>query len=282
MILVTGATGTVGTEVVRQLVACGERPRILVRDADRARAKFGDAVDYLTADLDRPRDLSVDGISDVFLLSRQTSRQREQESAVIAAARRSGVRRLVKLSVFRADENSSLQVARQHRQAELVAQQSGLSCTIIRPTFFMQNLFVLLRAGVIRTAAEDGRVAVIDARDVASVAVAALTSRDYGNRTYTLTGPQPIAFDELADILTKATGRQVRHLRVPPDAVRTDSERHGAETWFAHDMATLHSMLAAGYEDVVTNDVTAATGTAPRTADEFARDFADRLGSAAA
>ena len=133
MILVTGATGTVGTEVVRQLVARGERPRILVRNADRARATFGDAVDYLTADLDHLRDLSLDGTSDVFLLSRQTSRQLEQERAVIAAATRSGVRRLVKLSVFRADERSPLQVARQHRQAELVAQQSGLACTIIRP-----------------------------------------------------------------------------------------------------------------------------------------------------
>ena len=83
---------------------------------------------------------------------------------------------MVKLSVFRADEHSPLQVARQHRQTERALEQSGLAYTILRPVFFMQNLFGMLRHGAIRTATGHGRVAMIDARDIASAAVTTLTS----------------------------------------------------------------------------------------------------------
>jgi uncharacterized protein YbjT (DUF2867 family) len=135
----------------------------------------------------------------------------------------------------------------------------------------------MVRDGTIRTAAGDGRVAMVDARDVAAVAVAALTGRRCDGKTHTLTGPQPLSFDEVAEILSEHTGTRIRHLRVAPDDVRHALERSGVERWFAEDMATLHGMLAAGYEDLVTDDVRAATGTAPATLAEFARDFADHL-----
>jgi hypothetical protein len=86
-----------------------------------------------------------------------------------------------------------------------------------------------------------------------------------------------LSFDEVAEILSEQTGTRIRHLRVARDDVRHALERSGVERWFAEDMATLHGMLAAGYEDLVTDDVRAATGTAPATLAEFARDFADHL-----
>ena len=141
----------------------------------------------------------------------------------------------------------------------------------------MQNLLGMVRDGAIHTAAGDGRVAMVDARDVAAVAVAALTSRRRDGKTYTLTGPQPLSFDEVAEILSEQTGTPIRHVRVAPDDVRNALERAGVERWFAEDMATLHRMLAAGYEDLVTDDVRTATGTSPCTLAEFARDFADHF-----
>ena len=173
--MVVGATGTVGREVVRRLTTTGARPLALVPDrVSRCRGTVG----QVTADLDRPDtiDAALDGVDRLFLLTRQTSRQLEQEQAVIAAAARAGIGRVVKLSVFRAEERSPLQIARQHRQAERVLQDSGLQHTVLRPVFFMQNLFAMVRDGTIATAAQDGRVAMIDARDIAAAAAAALTT----------------------------------------------------------------------------------------------------------
>jgi uncharacterized protein YbjT (DUF2867 family) len=281
MILVTGATGTIGSQVFRRLAAAGQRPRALVRDPKAARARLGDPVEYVVGDLDRPETVEpgMAGVDSVFLLTRQSSRQPEQERNVIDAAVRSGVRRIVKLSVFRAAAGSPLRVARQHFEMEQAVEQSGLARTFVRPVFLMQNLLGMVRHGAIHTAAGDGRVAMVDARDVAAVAVNALTSRSFEGKTYTLTGPQPLSFDDVAEILSEQTGNNIRHVRVAPDDVRGAIERSGMEGWFAEDMAKLHGMLADGYEDLVSDDVRTVTGTSPSTLAEFARDFADHFTS---
>jgi len=279
MILVIGATGTIGNEVFRRLAGAGHGPRAFVRDPRRARARLGDAAEHIVGDLDRPQtvEAALTGVERVFLLTRQSTRQCDQEHNVIDAAVRSGARHLVKLSVFRADDRSPLRIARQHRETERALEQSGLAYTIVRPVFLMQNLIRMVRNGAIHTAAGDGRVAMIDARDVAAVTVDALTSRSCDGKTLTLTGPQSLSFDEVAEILSQQTGTRIRHVRVAPDDVRDTLERSGVEPWFAEDMATLHGMLAAGYEDLVSDDVRTATGTAPGTLAEFARDFADHF-----
>jgi uncharacterized protein YbjT (DUF2867 family) len=279
MILVIGATGTVGSEVVRQLVATGERPRALVRDPATARQRLGDQVEHVVGDLDRPETIAaaLAGVDRVFLLTTQSSRQPEWERAVIGAAARAGVGQLVKLSVFRANEQSPLQVARQHGQAERVLAQSGLAATILRPVFFMQNLLAMVHDGAIATAAGDGRVAMVDARDIAAVAVATLTGGGHAGKTYTLTGPEALSFYQVASILSRQTGRPLRHVRVPPDKVRVALQGRGVAAWYADDMAKLHSMLAVGYEEVVTDDIHRVTGRPPRTLAQFAGDHAGVL-----
>jgi uncharacterized protein YbjT (DUF2867 family) len=279
MILVIGATGTVGSEVVRQLVATGERPRALVRDPATAHQQLGDQVEHVVGDLDRPETIAaaLAGVDRVFLLTTQSSRQPEWERAVIGAAARAGVGQLVKLSVFRANEQSPLQVARQHGQAERVLAQSGLAATILRPVFFMQNLLAMVHDGAIATAAGDGRVAMVDARDIAAVAVATLTGGGHAGKTYTLTGPEALSFYQVASILSRQTGRPLRHVRVPPDKVRVALQGRGVAAWYADDMAKLHSMLAVGYEEVVTDDIHRVTGRPPRTLAQFAGDHAGVL-----
>ena len=211
-IMVVGATGTVGREVVRRLTETGARPLALVRPG-RGEQLVEEGVGHVTADLDRPDgiDAALDGVDRLFLLTRQTGRQLAQEEAVIAAAARAGIGRVVKLSVFRADETSPLQIARQHRRAERALQDSGLQHTVLRPVFFMQNLFAMVRDGTIATAAGDGRVAMIDARDIAAAAVAALTTVPARGRVYTLTGPDAVSFDQVAQVIGRQTGRAVRH-----------------------------------------------------------------------
>jgi uncharacterized protein YbjT (DUF2867 family) len=274
MILVTGATGTVGSEVVRRLLAAGERPRALVRDPDKARERLGEQVEHVVGDLNQTETVgaALAGVDRLFLVTTQSSRQPEWERRVIEAATRGGVGQIVKLSVFRADERSPLQIARQHAQAERALEQSGVAFTIVRPVFFMQNLLAMLRDGAIYTAAADGLVAMVDARDAAAVAVTALTKDGHRGRTYTLTGPEALSFDEVANTLSRETGRSTRHVHVSPDKVRAALEGFGVAAWFADDMAKLHGMLADGYEDLVTNDVRAVTGSPPRDLAQFVRD----------
>ena len=274
MILVVGATGNVGAHVVRRLVAMGERPRALVRDPDKARDRLGGQVEQVVGDVDRASTLlpAFTGVDRVFVVTTQSDRQVEQEQAVIDTASRAEVRHIVKLSVFRADDNSPLQIARQHRQAERALERSGLSFTILRPPFFMQNLLGMVRNGAIFTAALDGRVTMIDARDVADVAVAALEGGHEG-RTYTPTGPEALSFDDVARILSQQTGAQIRHVHVSPEDVGQALRERGMANWYADDMAKLHGMLADGYEEVITDDVRMVTGIEPRPLERFAEDF---------
>ena len=273
-VFVAGATGGLGRRLVPILVASGHQVVAMTRDRDKARRLLGAQVEQVVGDLDRPETIeaALGGVDRLFLLTTQSGRQPDWERAVIAAAAGAGVARVVKLSVFRADEQSPLRFARQHRQAERALEQSGLPWTLVRPVFLMQNLRAMVRGGAVYTAAGDGRVAMIDARDIAAVAAAALTTPGHEGRIYTLTGPDAVTFDDVASELSRQSGKQIRHVRVSVDDVRTALESAGLAAWFADDMARLHAMLAAGYEDLVTDDVREVTGSPARTLAQFLRD----------
>jgi uncharacterized protein YbjT (DUF2867 family) len=278
MILVTGATGTVGSEVVRLLAAMGDPPRAFVRDAAVARRRLGEHIELVEGDLDQPETINaaLRDVDHLFLLTRQDCRQVDWEGDLIHAAARAGVGRIIKVSVFRADQQSPLQIARQHGQAEELLERSGVEGTILRPVFFMQNLLAMVRCGVLATAAQDGRVAMVDARDVAAVAVSALTSEGHAGKTYTLTGPEALSFDDVAKTLSHSSGPAIAHVRVPAHSLRDAVRGAGAAPWFADDMARLHVMLADGYEDLVTDAVITMTGRPPRTLAQFASEVAAR------
>jgi uncharacterized protein YbjT (DUF2867 family) len=275
MIALTGATGTVGRELVRLLVQLGERPRVITRDVRLARRLFGGTVDYAQADLDRPDTLpaALAGADRVFLLTPATSRQPAREHHLVMAAVTAGVGHIVKASVFRADEASTLRIARQHGQTEDLIARTRLDWTFLRPVFFMQNLTGQILNGELVTAAGDGRVGMIDARDVAAAAAAVLTNPSHGGRVYTLTGPRAVTFDEVADVVSSIGAAGCMHRQVPSERVRAAMLGSGAEQWFASDMARLHGMLAQGYEDVLTGDLNWLTGRPGRDLSSFVQDM---------
>jgi uncharacterized protein YbjT (DUF2867 family) len=246
-------------------------------------ALFGANAEHVVVDLDQDASLgqALDGADRLFILTRQSTRQPDQERSLVEHAVRAGVAHVVKISVFATYEQSPLQIARQHAVLERVLRGSGIPATILRPTYFMQNLLRAVRAGELRSGVGSGRVSMVDARDVAAAAVAALTGPAGKNTTYTLTGPWSLSFDTVADVLSAATGSRIFHRPAAPEGIRAATLRGGYEAWFG-DIARLHALLADGYEDIVTDGVVAATGTAPRDLDEFARDFAGSLRRAAA
>ena len=276
MILVTGATGTVGSEVVSQLAAIGERPRALVRNLEAARQRLGGRVEVVTGDLDRPEtlDRALDGVGRLFLLTVPGPRQLGQERAVAEAARRAGVRQVVRLSRVGAGERSPLRIARFHWQAEQQLQRCGLAATILRSPMFMQNLLFMVQGGAISSAIGDGKVAMVDARDVAAAAVATLTSDGHAGKTYVLTGPHAVGLEDAARLLSQQLGTQICCVSLTPGDVRDGFLAMGVDPWLADDAATLDSLLAAGHDEPVADDIRRLTGRPPRTLTAFVQDYA--------
>jgi uncharacterized protein YbjT (DUF2867 family) len=227
LILVTGATGMLGGELVRQLVAAGQRVRVLVRDP--AKADFDLTVEVAHADLERPDTLagafagvetvvtSVNG-PDIELL----------EANAFEAARGAGAKRIVKVSA--AEAFQSHMDGTVHAQAHVVGEeqlrQLGVTWTMVRPGFFASNLHLYFMrptaaGGVLYLPTGDGEELPIDPRDIAAVVVRVLTSEGHHGKVYSLSGPQRLSYAEMAKKITAATGVPVQHVDVAADDART-------------------------------------------------------------
>jgi uncharacterized protein YbjT (DUF2867 family) len=222
MILVTGASGNVGGEVVRALLDQGQRVRALTRKG--AEPGLPAAAERVTGDLDRPGTMAaaLDGASGLFLLPGF-----RDMPGVLAAASRSGVERVVLLSGGSAgDGDLTNAVSRYMIQSEEAVRASGLAWTILRPSAFMSNAFrwlPQLRAGdVVRVPFAGVRTAVIDPADIAAVAAVALITGRLGGATYRLTGPESLLPAEQVAILAGVLGRPLSSEAQPDDEARAE------------------------------------------------------------
>jgi len=280
VILVTGATGTVGREVVAQLAAAGAPVRALVRDPGKAAALLPAGVDLAPGDLDRPATLAaaLQGVEKVFLLSPADPRQVEQQGNVILAARRAGVGHVVKMSALGASTGSPVSLLRWHRQTEKELEKSGVAYTHLRPHFFMQNMLGMAAAiaaqGVVHAPMKDGRVSIVDARDIAAVAVGVLTRAGHEGKTYDVTGPEALSYADMAGKISAAIDKQVTYVNVPFTEARRDLVGAGMPEWLADSLLGLYGLFGAGHGSLVTNVVAEVAKKQPRTFDEFAREHA--------
>lgn len=281
MVLVTGATGNTGRPLVAELVQRGAPVRAFVRDRARAEAVLPPGVELVEGDLDRPDTLAaaVAGVDRLYVLSAPTPRLPEQEREVLEAAARAGVQHVVKHSAFGASTGAPMRITRWHAEAERMLRRSGLAWTILQPNMFMQNFLQfapgVAATGELRLTATDGRVSVVDCRDVAAVAAAVLTGSGHEGRTYVPTGPEALTLAELAARLGAAIGRNVRCVDTPGSALRESLIATGAESWLADDfVAHLDYYFVAGRAAAVTREVLDLTGRPPRSFEQFAKESA--------
>ena len=287
MILVTGATGLVGGAVVRQLAAQGVPVRALVRSREKAAEIAGPTVETVVGDFGRPETLgpALQGVTRALLISHHDVRQVELQGNFVEAARRVGGVHVVKLSGLATAPGSPSQSGRWHAETEAQIRDAGLPWTFLHPPYFMQNLLRAAPAvsahGVLTAAMKDGRIAMVDARDVAAVAVAALTASGHEGQTYVVTGPDALSHAMVAAILSEAVGRPITYRDMPLDALREQLVAGGAPPWLVEVRMEFTSVLREGFAAAVTDTVLRTTGRPPRTFAAFAAEHADRFRSPA-
>ncbi|MER6624193.1 NAD(P)H-binding protein [Streptomyces sp. NPDC000931] len=209
MILVTGATGNIGSALVRQLHGSGASPvRGLTRDA--ARASFPDGVEAVEGDLARPASLkpALDGVRSLFLVPGMGA-----DADVLTAARQAGVEHVVLVSSITVRPHSHLPAAAGNLAVERLLRDSGMSWTILRPTQFASNALwwaaSIREHRSIRVPYADIGLPAVHPADIAAVARAALTGPGHRGRTYALTGPARITPRQQAEALGRALGHEV-------------------------------------------------------------------------
>lgn len=280
MILIVGATGLVGNATLRQLTARGVPVRALVRSAGKAATLASPGVETVIGDLEQPASLeaALVGVTRALLISPLHPRQVEWQGNFVEAARRAGAVHVVKLSGLGTAPDSPLRSGRWHAQTERHIADAGLPWTNLHPPFFMQNLLrsaaTIASQGVLTASMQAGKIAMVDARDVAAVAVAALTSDGHVGKTYTITGPEALSFQEVAAKLSDVTGRCVTYHDVPLATVRQELIAASVPSWLVDIRMEFAAALRDGYAAAVTDTVQTVTGQPVRTFDAFVREHA--------
>jgi uncharacterized protein YbjT (DUF2867 family) len=288
-ILVVGATGNVGSGVLAALVGRGADVRGLAHSEAGLAAIRQTGAEPVSGELTQPSSLrgAFDGVDAALVVTRGMDNQVEMATNAIEAAKRAGVRRIVRLSAFVPEPASSTILGRQHEEIDKSLQAAGVAYTILRPTFFMQNILggarTIATDGVMYLPFGNGRAGIIDVRDIVDVAVEVLRSPEgHDGRTYTLTGPTSISMHDVASALASALGRGVKYVDVPVQAGVDSLVAMGMPKFMADTFGELFVNFAQGGADRATGDVEAVTGRPARSIDDFAADFAPVLRAAAA
>jgi uncharacterized protein YbjT (DUF2867 family) len=281
LILVTGSTGVVGTETVRQLTEAGRRVRALVRDPAKA-TKLDPRAEIVLGDLADPLSLApaFAGVEKVFVISNGADLDRLETNA-FDAAKRAGANYVVKLSGRGVDWPAmrGAATARWHGESERRLKAMGLAWTILRPGFLASNVFVMnvMANGGFFLPLGDGRDAVIDPYDVAAVAVKALTEPGHDGKIYELTGPELLSFQEIVDKLAAFTGASLIYVDVPAAVALEGMLNAGMPADQAEAAVRFFAEVRAG-KMVVQPTVTEVLGRRARSFDDWLRGNAAALG----
>jgi uncharacterized protein YbjT (DUF2867 family) len=288
-ILVTGATGNIGSEVVRQLSSTA--PAVNIKAAVHSAQNIkkvkeeGDRVNVVLIDYNKLETLkeALDQVDKLFLLTPDVQNAPELASNLVIEAKNTGIRHIVKQSVMGADLESDVGTMRLHRQVERIIEQSGIPFTFLRPNEFMQN-FVNFHSPFIKEnnafyiPLEDAKVSLVDVRDIAAVAVKALTEDDengkHKNKTYLITGPEALSYYQVAEILSDATGKKIDYVNISEEEARRAMKESGMSDWMINTILELSDYFRKGNASQVSSAVEEVTGRKPISFSQFAKDHA--------
>ena len=284
MILLTGATGTTGKEIVSLLGARSIPARAMVRDIAKAGPLQDAGLEVVVGDLNDPASLhsALNGVERAFLLAANSPDQLTQETGFIDAAKAAGVSQVVKLSAIDADAKSDARLKCFHGEAEAYNAASGLDYVNVRPGFYMQNMLHCAQT----IAAENkfylpmgkGIVGSIDARDVAEFVVHSLTVPTPANRTYVITGQQAHSFVQMAEDLSTVLDRSVEYVDLPPADFRAQLLNWEPNEWYVDAVLELFGAIARSENPQITDTFETILGHAPRSFATFINDHRGAFG----
>ncbi|WP_421415801.1 SDR family oxidoreductase [Agrobacterium tumefaciens] len=273
-ILVIGSTGTIGTPLVKALLARGESVKAASRTGKAAEGAEGVRFDYTDASTYTD---AFDGVDRLFLiLAGGRLDAIDALTPVVEEAARRNVK-IVFLSVFGVDADDSIP----YRQVELKIIASGAPYVILRPNWFADNFHTYWKAGIehgqIAVPAGEGKSSFIDVRDIADSAAAALTSTAFDNKAFNLTGPKAFSYGEAAAIISQAIGKPVGYSAVSDDVFIGILTGAGVPKDYAAFLASIFYPVREGWTSAVTGDVETLTGHAPRSLETYVADHVAAL-----
>jgi uncharacterized protein YbjT (DUF2867 family) len=273
MILITGATGTVGSEAIAALLPTqAGHLRVLTRNPG---AVFPDGTQKVVADLG-DSDLApvLDGVHAVFLVT-DGLHIAAHDHRLVAAAQRAGVERIVKLSVRNVGHEGTDPITTLHRAGEEAIRDSGIGWTFLRPTAFMSNALnwagMIAADQVVYAPFAAGRAAVVDPADIAAVAAACLTQDGHNQRVYELTGPEPLSPADQVAILSQVLGRDLRYAEADLAGTLAQWVSYGMPKENAHAVIELFRSTVEPYNSEPTDDITAVIGRPARSFTDWAQ-----------
>ena len=275
--LITGATGDIGSRVVERLLERGDRPRIFVRDMEKARARYGDRVDIVLGDLADAESLlaALGGVDALFLVNSGPELASRDEAAA-KAAKAAGVKHLVKLSSM--DAKQDVGTGAWHARGESAIRASGITFTFVQPAGFMSNALgwatSIKAEGVVRAPTGDGRIAFIHPDDIAAVATKALATREYGGKSLPITGPEALSYAEMTAKIGAAVGKPLRFQPISDEQERHHMIESGdpAEIVAAH--VSIYRAIREGRLAIVTDNVDRVVGQRPIAFDRWVQENA--------
>ena len=273
MILITGATGHIGSELIAALLpAQAGHIRVLTRNPD---AVFPDGTEKVVADLG-DSDLApvLEGVHAVFLLTDGLNIA-AHDHRLIAAALQAGVERIVKLSVRSVGHGATDPITTWHRAGEEAIRDSGIGWTFLRPTALMSNALnwapMIATDQVVHAPFAAGRAAVVDPADIAAVAAASLTDDGHNHRAYELTGPEPLSPTDQVAILSQVLGRDLRYAETDPADTTAQMVSYGMPEELAHAIIEMFRSTLKPYNSEPTGDITTVTSRPARSFTDWAQ-----------
>ncbi|MDQ1186395.1 SDR family oxidoreductase [Agrobacterium larrymoorei] len=281
-ILVTGASGHLGQAIIRHLLETYDVPAANIVAASRDTAKLAGlaakGVETRAADFDDASSLdsAFQGIDTLLIISTDAlavpGQRLKQHKAAVAAAAKAGVKHLAYTSMPNPDK-SLVTFAPDHLGTEEAVKASGLPYTIIRNAWYLDNYLHgmphNLASGQWFTATGNGKVSNISRDDCARAAAAALAKGKAENKTYTLTGPELLDADQIAALVSEATGKPLKAVKVSPEDLQKGIEGAGLPGFVAAMLASADANIAAGNFEILTDDYEILTGKKPESAAEF-------------
>lgn len=279
--LVIGSTGHTGRETVRLLVRSGVSVRAVSRDIDAAMALPELAgADLFEGDSALPETLipAFEGVEKLYYVPPTVEEWATLQSQLIEIARDEGVQHMARISTVGTAPDADSMTLRSHWQGEREMEQSGMAYTHIRSNSFYQNCLFdkdeIARNDLFYSCVGNVRYAKVDTRDLAGVIALSLTQPGHENQAYTLTGPEPLSYHDMASKLSAALGREIRYVDLPNPDYRDYLVSTGLPTWLADEFVAMYGNYEEGsFVTETTETVQGLLGRPPRSFDDFARDY---------